>query len=80
MDLNKDTNISISNAIFIVDEILKLFGTHIIIQIKIGGIISKTDAVDILLITTNVDQILYRNEKYSKQVVGMKLIYIFFKY
>lgn len=54
--LNKNTEISKCYATYIIDEILNLYGTHVIIDIKLGGIISKIDAIDISTYTSNTDQ------------------------
>lgn len=56
--LNKGTNVSIGYATYMTDEVLNLFGTHIVVNEKIGGILSKIDAVDITSYTTSVDQTL----------------------
>lgn len=56
--LIKNTTISRAYATFLADEILNIYGTHLVIGIKTGGIISKVDAVDINSFESDVDQTL----------------------
>jgi len=56
--LEKNTPISIANAIYLIDEILNIFGTHIVIYEKIGGILEKIDSIDISGFDNNVAQTL----------------------
>jgi len=56
--LRKNTPTSIGYAIYLADQLLYLYGTHVIVTIKTGGMISKTDSVDISSFQTNVDQTL----------------------
>lgn len=56
--LQKNTPISRSYAIYLTDEIINVFGTHVVNHEKLGGILSKIDAVDISGYQNSVDQTL----------------------
>lgn len=56
--LNKNTPVSKSYAIYLTDEILNIFGTHVVTHQKLGGILSKIDAVDISGYQNSVEQTL----------------------